>query len=273
MDVYTDKGGSSDGMHYDQWAQCAEADWENGVYSIPLKWKRKTPVNKGWPDLRLGPGDFPDFIKPPCNRGRLLGIAPPEGVVGGWVVCVDLDTEAARLLAEYFLPPTGEIGGRTSRPRAHYFYECNLPPRTLRFRDGGNHTILDMLSTGSQVLVKPSIHPSGEPYQWDVQGTRGCVDAGNLVLASGMLAATCLLTSVSASTEQFHKHCKRLTDYADDLACKQLQDKIDDPGLRDARVFNALLQPCVKPEPDELNQVVRRAADWLGSTRSSRITA
>ena len=115
MEILPEKGGGPNGMHYEQWTQCAELDWENGVFSVPLKWKRKTPVNKGWPNLRLGPGDFPDFIKPPCNRGRLLGIAPPEGVVGGWVVCVDLDTEAARLLAQYFLPPTGEIGGRTSR--------------------------------------------------------------------------------------------------------------------------------------------------------------
>ena len=256
-------------MHYERWAQCAEADWENGVFSIPLKWKGKSPINKGWPNIRLGPGDFPDFIKPPCNRGRLLGIAAPEGVVGGWVVCVDLDTDAARLLAQYFLPPTGEIGGRTSRPRAHYYYECNPPPRTLRFRDGGNHTILDLLSTGSQVLVECSIHPSGEPYHWDARGTRGCVDAGDLVLASGMLAAVCLLASVSDSAEQFHKYCQRLTENANDLACQRLQDKINDSGLRDAGFFNALFQSRVKPRPAELKQVVRRAADWLGSTRSS----
>jgi hypothetical protein len=128
---------------------------------------------------------------------------------------------------------------------------------------------MDLLSTGSQVLVEPSIHPSGEPYHWDARGTRGCVDAGDLVLASGMLAATCLLTSVSASAEQFREHCQRLAEHANDLACKQLEDKINDPRLRDAGFFNALFQPCVKLSPAELKQVARRAADWLGSTRSS----
>ena len=99
-------------MSYDlkKWIQCAEADLKGGVYSIPLKWEQKYPVNKEWQNLRLGPEEFPQSIESECNRGRLLGIPPPEGLEGGWVVCVDLDSEAARQLAPCFLPPTGEIG-------------------------------------------------------------------------------------------------------------------------------------------------------------------
>ena len=49
---------------------------------------------KGWQNLRLKESDFKEGT---CdlNRGRLLGIPPPAGLSGGWVVCVDLDCPAA----------------------------------------------------------------------------------------------------------------------------------------------------------------------------------
>lgn len=251
-----------------KWEQCAAADWEGGVYSIPLKWEQKYPINKGWQNLRLSPDEFPGNIESPYNRGRLLGIAPPEGIKGGWVVCVDLDSVEARQLAEYFLPPTGEIAGRPSKQRAHHFYECDPPPRTKRFRDAANNTILDLLSTGSQVVVEPSIHPSGELYQWDARESRESVDAPELTFSSGMLAAVCLLVSASRSVEEFHNYCSLLAEQVEGGARQQLLEKINDPAL----VATGVL-PLHQGSREELSQpesklVVLRAAGWIGSPRA-----
>jgi len=35
MDILPEKGGGPNGMHYEQWTQCAELDWENGIFQFP----------------------------------------------------------------------------------------------------------------------------------------------------------------------------------------------------------------------------------------------
>ena len=256
-------------MHYNKWTKCAEVDWEYGVYSIPLRWREKAPFNKGWQNLRLNPDDYPNFIKHPCNRGRLLGIAPGS-TKGGWVVCVDLDSEEARQLAEYFLPPTGEIAGRPSKQRAHYFYECVSPPKTRRFRDAANNTILDLLSTGTQVVVEPSIHPSGEPYRWDVSGDRGGVRTLELNFSSSVLAAVCLFIVSTESIKEFDELCRQLAGEIEDYPYLLLIEHINSLNLKDTRLLPSLFESQKRDGPIiskhnqlDVNLIVRRAACWL----------
>ncbi len=136
---------------------------EMGYLPIPIPPRSKGPNIPKWPEYRLAPGDtdqaardFPEG----SNIGILLG---HDGLV-----CVDLDHETALELAPQFLPKTGCILGRTGRPACHWFYRImGEAPRTKHFPAkiaGKSINLMDRLGLGSQVLVGPSVHPSGAIY-------------------------------------------------------------------------------------------------------------
>lgn len=123
----------------------------------------------------------------------VLGIEPPEDTGGGWVVCVDLDTPEAVAIAEHILPLTGEIGGRSDSRRSHWFYQCDPPPATTRYTAPDGTRLLEVLSTGTQVLVPPSVHPSGQRYEWTTRLERPSCGPPRLLKACAALAGATLL--------------------------------------------------------------------------------
>ena len=174
-------------------AQAAIEDYQQGIYSVPIPPATKAPKRKKWPELRLGPDEIPRAFASTSNRGRLLGIEPPHDTGNGFIVCVDLDTPQALTIAPTWLPPTGEIGGRGESSRSHWFYECSPPPPTTRYTTPRGIRLLEVLSTGAQVLVPPSVHPSGDPYLWDQRGPRCRVQSADLLAACGVLASATML--------------------------------------------------------------------------------
>ena len=130
-----------------------------GYAPIPIPPGQKAPAFKNWLNLRLTEFDLPNAFKNASNLGLLLGPA------SGDLVDVDLDCPEARALADEYLPPTAAITGRPSSPRSHHWYICpNL--QTVRHRDPITHaSIVELRGQGSQTLVGPSIHPTGEPYE------------------------------------------------------------------------------------------------------------
>ena len=116
------------------------------------------------------------------NLGLLLGCASRN------LVDVDLDCKEARELADRVLPPTAAVTGRPSSPRSHYWYLC-ADVQTIRHRDPVSHaSIVELRSTGSQTLVGPSIHPSGEPYDF-LNGDPASVELPAIRTAVANLAA------------------------------------------------------------------------------------
>ena len=186
------------------WNSCAREDLQNGIYSVEVEYHGKKPLRKGWQNLRLKESDF---IEGTCdlNRGRLLGIPPPAGVSGGWVVCVDLDCPAAISLAPSILPRTGEIGGRSEKSNSHYYYESNPPPSTCRFRDLSNRSLVELLSTGSQILVPPSIYSDRQPYKWHLNEKRTYVSRDEIIKRVACLATLSLFCSCSSNEENVFK--------------------------------------------------------------------
>ena len=180
------------------WKYSARKDFEDGIYSVQVEYRNKKPIQKGWQNLRITECDLDTSIGE-LNRGRLLGIPPPAGIAGGWLVCVDLDATVSRLLAPFILPTTAEIGGRGSAPHSHYFFESNPPPGTRRYKIPKGIMLVEILSTGTQVIVEPSVHPSGEFYRWDKKGTRGKVSSGHLQERVAVLASASLLANYSDS--------------------------------------------------------------------------
>ena len=124
-------------------------------------------------------------------RGRLLGVEPANGESS--LVVVDLDVPEALILAPHILPPTGEVGGRAGAPRAHWYYACTNPPATRRYNGTNGERLVELLARGSQVVVPPSIHPSGEAYRWFRDGRAAVIDPADLQSRCHDLALACTL--------------------------------------------------------------------------------
>ena len=137
---------------------------------VPNMRGRKRPTVKGWPDLKLGVEDVPRYFEEGQNIGLLLG------ELSGWLVDVDLDCVEARAAADFFLPGT-LTSGRRGAPRSHrFFVSPGARSRSWRMPGKNGETLLEVRSTGAQTLVEPSVHPTGEPYEWDRKGTLEVVE-------------------------------------------------------------------------------------------------
>ena len=151
---------------------------EQGYRPVPIPAKTKGPRVKDWPnyqfDAATSPRDFP--------IGSNIGI-----IMGGGLVCVDFDHERALVIAPQFLPATGCVIGRPGRPRCHWFYRLAdgelLKNKSWKTKvDGKTVNLIDLLSDGKQVVVGPSVHPSGDIYE-DLVGEPATVTADELMAA------------------------------------------------------------------------------------------
>lgn len=159
-----------------------------GWAPIPVPFRSKKPVLIGWPDLRLTEDELVvHFDTGPSNIGLLLGEH------SGGLVDIDLDAPEAIALAADFLPPTGMIHGRISKPRSHWWFMTSASPKTERFADTDTAVLVEIRSTGAQTLVPPSIHPCGEPIRYEAEGSPASVDGEDLRKRVSTLAACSLL--------------------------------------------------------------------------------
>jgi len=164
-----------------------------GWWVVPIPRGLKGPVINGWQNLRLTEAELSKYFSNSEGVGLILG-EPSGGLTD-----VDLDAPEARALA-HLLPPTNMIHGRPGSPRSHYWYICNPPVRTIRFHDptgagveDERSVILELRGTGGQTLVPPSLHPSGETYQWDRFGEPARIGADDLRWIAARIAAMALL--------------------------------------------------------------------------------
>lgn len=162
--------------------EAARAYLRMGYQPVPVPAGQKGPVLKGWNALRLRDEDLPRYFSGPGNIGLLLG-EPSGGLID-----VDLDCPEAIALADRFLPPTPAVTGRPRAPRSHRFYIAD-GVTTERHRDPRAGTVIvEIRGTGSQTLVGPSVHPSGEPYD-TLKGEPARVSGEALTAAVAALAA------------------------------------------------------------------------------------
>jgi hypothetical protein len=89
-----------------------------GFRPIPIPARSKAPTIAGWQHLQITAAEIPQLFPASGNIGLLVGEA------GNGLTDVDLDSKEAAALAPAFLPATGWVHGRASRPHAHYWYLC-----------------------------------------------------------------------------------------------------------------------------------------------------
>jgi len=152
---------------------------------VPIPRGSKAPVLPNWQNLQLEAHDLPRYF----NNGKNVGVLLGER--SGWLVDVDLDCPEALQIADFFLPPTGAIFGRESKPRSHRLYICP-GAKTTRFEYG--KTLVEIRSTGAQTVFPGSIHPSGEEIRWDEKGEPAHIDFQTLKGCVAKLASCVLLS-------------------------------------------------------------------------------
>ncbi len=157
---------------------------------VPLPYRSKAPVLRGWQNLRLRENELDRHFSNRCNLGLLLG-EPSGGLVD-----VDLDCSEAIIAAPAFLPPTQMIHGRRSSRASHHWYLTHPIPDYEQFDDVagiGNssvrHRLVELRCTRHQSLVPPSAHPDGEAYFWEKNGQPTRVDGNTLREAVARVAA------------------------------------------------------------------------------------
>jgi len=152
-----------------------------GYAPIPLPAGQKKPVIRGWNALRLSEDDLPIHFNGTGNIGLLLG--EPSG----WLVDIDLDCEEAVELADRYLPATGAVTGRLSRPGSHRWYVCERAATEKHKDPATGEMIVELRSTGAQTVVGPSVHPDGETYD-PLEGEPAWADADELAASVALLA-------------------------------------------------------------------------------------
>ena len=150
--------------------ECATLYAGMGLSIVPNQRGRKRPTVKGWPELRISSDEVSDYFEEGENIGVLMG-EPSGGLVD-----IDLDCQEARAVANRFLPDT-LTSGRKNAPRSHrFFVSPGAKSRSWRVHGKDGKTLIESRSTGAQTLVEPSIHPTGDRYEWDRDGVPEAVE-------------------------------------------------------------------------------------------------
>jgi putative DNA primase/helicase len=159
-----------------------------GWSPVPIPHCRKGPAIRGWQELRITAADAPRFFDgTPMNIGVITG-APSGGLADA-----DLDSPEAVALADGYLPRTGAVFGRRSRPRSHRLYRAAGVRRAAFVDPADGEMLLELRGDGHQTLAPGSTHPSGEPVAWHEDGEPAAGDAAELEAACARLAAASML--------------------------------------------------------------------------------
>jgi len=159
-----------------------------GWAPIPIPYRSKNPGRNGWEKERHTEADVLHlFNGKPSNIGVLLG-EPSGGLVD-----IDLDHETTLRLVSQFLPATGAVFGRESKPRSHWLYRVTGEPKeSRRYKSKSAGTLVEYRSTGCQTVFPPSTHECGEAILWDEAGEPAVIEAWKLFAAVKRLADAAL---------------------------------------------------------------------------------
>ncbi len=159
-----------------------------GFAPIPVPAGKKGPNRKGWSGLRLKPADISLYF-----GEEFVNVGLNLGESSGDLTDVDCDVEEAVVVADEFLPRT-LTSGREGSPRSHRWFR-SPGSKTVKFQDTDGTMLVELRSTGTQTLVEPSVHPSGERYLWNrSDGTEMTeIDAADLREAVKRIATATIL--------------------------------------------------------------------------------
>lgn len=127
--------------------------YERDIPCVPIKYKEKYPVVQAWQDPSTHQYAEWENAYAGCGIGILLGKC-------SGVIAVDIDKDEA-----LFKVPMSPVVKRGAKGETRFF-RYNGEQASKRHDLG-----IEILSTGNQTVMPPSIHPSGSAYKWTSQAT------------------------------------------------------------------------------------------------------
>ena len=163
--------------------QFAKRYCEEGLHPIPVQYKGKKPTVSGWTNLKVTPDNAEQYFN---GKETNIGIRLGDGLID-----IDIDDPRLTIFAKKILPFTGKIFGRTSNKTSHYLYHSDHR-ETKKFKFN-NETLIEIRGEGSQTVVPPSTHESGEEVSWESNGKMGYASRGDITKKVGLIALASLL--------------------------------------------------------------------------------
>lgn len=128
---------------------------------VSLKPKSKQPIGIAWQENPSSPELVHDEFKTNSHNVGLI-----NGVVSG-IVDVDLDCPEAKQLSSVLLPKGLAAFEHLGNDRGHILYRVNDAGKTQQYQcPETGATLVELRSTGSQTMIPPSIHPSGQKLKF-----------------------------------------------------------------------------------------------------------
>jgi Virulence-associated protein E/Bifunctional DNA primase/polymerase, N-terminal len=165
-----------------------------GIRPVPVPYGKKGPTIPQWQHLVITKDNaFQYFNDHDLNVGAIMGPSS-QGLTD-----VDLDCQEAVDLAPHFLPKTGMVYGRKTKPMSHYLYTCDdpLPKAVEKYTDENKAVIVEIRfgggGKGAQSVMPGSLHTSGERYEWHEDGQRAKVTCSELRTPGMKIAVGTLL--------------------------------------------------------------------------------
>jgi bifunctional DNA primase/polymerase-like protein/D5-like protein len=167
-----------------------------GWKPVPIGRKSKKPIGEGWQKRPFDPAQF---------NGNAQNIAIQLGAVSHGLADVDLDCMDAIGFATDFLPATGAIFGRRSKPSSHQLYTTDLhqteQAAVIAYAESTGGKAGQMIvelriganGKGATSVFPPSLHVTGESVEWVDDGEPAHVSGADLKRAVAQLAVACLL--------------------------------------------------------------------------------
>jgi hypothetical protein len=145
---------------------------------VPVPFRTKGPRLKGWQKLQIKSAEqVALYFRDPTNIGVILG-AVSDGLVD-----IDIDCAEAVEIGGRMLLKTGAVFGRASKRGSHRLYRVIGPAPSMKFDDPvRGDTLIELRgdkqdgSAGFQTIFPGSIHPSGEPIEWEDNGEPALVE-------------------------------------------------------------------------------------------------
>jgi hypothetical protein len=155
---------------------------DEGFSIIPIPRGEKGPRISNWQNTTFDESHFSETD----NIGVRLG-DPSRGLTD-----IDLDCNEALEAAPALLLSTQRVHGRRSKPQSHYWY---IAPgsKSEAFKDIDGKVFCEIRSTGGQTVLPPSVHPSGEVLEWDIDRETPTVDTQGLRHSVVLLATACMI--------------------------------------------------------------------------------
>jgi hypothetical protein len=154
----------------------------HGLRVHPLRPRDKIPTLRDWQHARLSCLDVRERFREESNVGIVLG----EQDNGSQIVVIDCDGERWLEWALERFPAPALMTRNHDSGGGHLWYRWSgrLPKKRILGVDRSEkHSNAQLLSAGAQVVVPPSIHPSGRVYRWIVDGADADIGAAIVALA------------------------------------------------------------------------------------------